>query len=202
MRKKMAWLRAPNLKCSIPESSILVETNKPSLTTFITINSLTLEQINMLYPFRASEDEVRRLNVHNGIEAQKAIRSFNYRCVPPIMRHVAQSKISSELLPEAEWERIHRRTDGANFSYCDKIIPRPTVEVWEYDTEHTAWVRKSEPRASRKYYLELQAAKKTFESILNKPQRSLTMNCYPEVAAHNATRYLVDGRGDSVAANE
>ena len=200
--EKTTWIAAPALRCYVPNSAIRVET-EPSLLSFLAVRGLSKGQVNMLHPFDSKDKNIVRLNVHSGVESQKITRSFNYLCVPPIMRHAAKSStLSRELSPEAEWKTLAQEVGEPRFGYSEEVIPPRPVETWGYDDEREVWTRKSSPEESREYYRRLQEAKKAFDFILNKAEGNLAIKCYPDVAAHHATRFLVDGRGDLLMADD
>ena len=192
------WVSAQFIQCSVPQSSIAVH-NKEEMPSFLVIDGLSNSEMNMLYPFQtASNCGIIKMNVHFGVEAQKVIRAFNYLCVPSIMCHVSQSPaLARDLSPHAEWRELRRSLDDPMFGCCDKIIPNRPLETWVYDEEREVWARRSSPEESRQYKLKLDEAQRAFEFLLDKQKGRLEINCYPEVAAHYAARFLLDGRGNA-----
>ena len=197
--KQYHWETVDALQCFIPKSSIKIETDDWEPPSLLSIDGLSETQISMLYPFEAKtqNSESIILNVHSGLEAQKVIRAFNYLCVPPILQHVAHSEsLARQLAPSGSWTTLTRAEGDPMFGFCDTIIPQRPTELWEYDTERQSYMRKSRPEESRQYYKKLQAAPKAFQFALNKKLGQLKVSYFPEVAAHHAARFLLEGRGD------
>jgi site-specific DNA-cytosine methylase len=193
--EKSVWLATEQIKCSVPESSVSVVTEK-SVPSFLTVKGLTPTQVTMLYPFPTSSDNIP-LNVHSGTEAQKINRAFNYLCVPPIMRHAARdTKLSHELSPEAQWTTLSTEA-GTPFGCCTDTIPPRPVETWYFDEDRRVWARRSNPEDSRAYYTNLQNAPKSWQFNLDRSKRELSIGCYPKVAGHHAAKFLLEGRGNT-----
>ncbi|KAG7339316.1 SNF2 family helicase [Nitzschia inconspicua] len=192
--RRANWIDAPVIQCHVAALTATIESTV-DLPDFLTLQGLSQAQVNMLYPFTAKESTIR-LSVHGGVESQKIIRSFNYLCVPSILRHAAKSAILSHLLsPEADWITLAKKEGDPQFGFCEETLPPRPAENWVHDDERETWVRSSSPEDSREFHRRLQQAPTTFEFLLDKLQGALYIRCYPQVAAHHAAYFLLGGRG-------
>jgi site-specific DNA-cytosine methylase len=199
--QKSNWIDATKeMRCIVPLSNVVVKTGeRPEL---LSLHGLSEAQVNMLYPFPSQSNAIT-LQVHGGVESQKILRSFNYLCVPQIMRHIAKSKsLAHEVSPNTAWKVLSRQEGDPLFGFCSQTIPPPPNEQWLYDQEREAWVRVSNPEESREYYQRLQDAPKSFEFVLNKGESRLSISCFPQIAAHYAAHFLLGGRGLRLSASD
>ena len=191
--------RALSMTCSAFTNTFTVESPKvDDSPLFVKVNRLSEKDVSDLC---CRDDEpglksVVSLNVHRGAKAQQTVRRFNLLCVAPILKHAAANGLKYELSLNSTWNRIE--PNGEPFGLCRKTIPPRPVESWSFDTERGVWERQSEPGASRRYFLALQEAPQCFRFIVDRTERSLAINCHPQVAAHHAAYGLIDGRGDGL----
>ena len=136
------------------------------------------------------------LNVHRGAKAQQTVRRFNLLCVADVLKHAAANGLKYKMGLNSPWNKIQPKT--VPFGQCLITLPPRPTESWSYDNERKAWERKSEPGASRKYFMALQNAPQCFTFIVDRKNRSLAIECHPEVASHYAAYGLIEGRGDGV----
>lgn len=184
------------ITCSAPTASLSVETTSSSLSQFISIKGLTDAQISMIYPFESNEEgEEIDLPIYGGPRSQKVLRAFNYICVPPMVRSIAQNEaLSTNLSPKAEWNELLPAARETCFGYGNDIIPSRPTEEWYYDGEREVWARRSIPEESRRYFVLLQQARKAFKFALKRSDGQISVRWFPEVAAHHAVQFLVEGR--------
>lgn len=190
--RRSNWKDVSTMRCSTAAFTATVG-SPDHQSGFLSVRGLSDAQISMLYPFESNESIIQ-LNVHGGNESQKIVRSFNYLCVPSILRYVAQSQdLRRSLSPEAEWISLKSSAETP-FGCCETTIPPRPAEDWVFDEERKTWMRSSSPEASREYYRRLEDAPTTFEFTLNKKARTLSIRCNPRVVAHFASYFLLNGR--------
>ncbi|KAL3914572.1 MAG: hypothetical protein SGARI_000052 [Bacillariaceae sp.] len=166
--------------CVVPKSNIEISTGRTT-PELLALQGLSESEMSMLRPFHSApaDSEVIKLNVHHGVESQKIIRSFNYLCVPQIMRHVAQdSSLSQQFSPNAPWRLLQPQDGNAPFGTCQQTIPLPPNEQWQLIEDR--WARVGNPEQSRIYYESLDRAPTSFEFILDKKDRCLSIKCFPQ----------------------
>jgi len=150
--------------------------------------------MTLLYRRSDTKLDRMRLDVHGSQTAQQTIRVFNILCVAPILQFTSQGKLSCALKPDAPWIPLTPPNPSVPFGSCEITNPPRPTEEWFFDEERGAWDRRSEPGASRKYYLALQAAPKPFEFWVDRTAGKLTAKIFPEVAGHHAAYQLMEGR--------
>lgn len=183
---------------SLRSSNISVDMTVDSQISYRTklmVSGLSNDDMALLYRRSDSKLDQLKLDVHGGQAAQQTIRVFNVLCVAPILQFASQGKLLSALKPGAPWTTLAPPDASVPFGCCERTNPPRPTEHWHFDDERKAWDRRSEPGASRKYFLALQAAPKPFEFWVDKVAGSLTVKMYPEVSAHHAAHQLINGRG-------
>lgn len=136
-----------------------------------------------------------KLKVSGGQTSQQIVRSFNSLCTAPILKFAAQHGLKYDISRNADWIDISSSGNTLAFGRCTKTVPPRPSESWLFNADRSSWERFTEPGASRKYYLALQAAPKPFELWLDKSSCTLTVKCFPVVVAHHAAGNLICGRG-------
>eukprot|EP00804_Cyclotella_cryptica_P011347 CCRYP_016368-RC/>CCRYP_016368-RC protein AED:0.46 eAED:0.42 QI:0/-1/0/1/-1/0/1/0/512 len=188
-----------SMTCSSFANSFNVESSTDEDSSrLVKVHGLSDSEINDLC---CRDDEsglelLVHLNVHRGAKAQQTVRRFNLLCVAPILKHAAAKGLKYELSLHAPWKKIVP-TD-VPFGCCLVTLPPRPIESWSFDTERGLWERQSEPGASRRYFTALQNAPQCFDFVVDRVERSLTIKCIPDVAAHHAAHGLIDGRGDGL----
>ncbi|KAL9190563.1 hypothetical protein ACHAXT_000269 [Thalassiosira profunda] len=142
--------------------------------------------------------QVLSLNVHRGAKAQQTVRRFNLLCVAPFLKYAAAHGVKYDLSMNSEWTPIEPPENSPPFGCCSVTIPPRPTESWFFDKEREKWERSSEAGASRKYFLALENAPVCFDIVVDRKERSLTVNCHPSVAAHQAAFGLIEGRGSGI----
>lgn len=199
--KYTKWSSVSAVKCIAPKSKIEVsgpsgETNSKGL---LSISGFSESEIEILCRGSNSCGEgYNKLNFQGSQSAQQCTRIFNSLCVAPILKYAAVHGLMYDMKPDAAWLTIEQE-QGLFFGCCTNTIPCRPEEHWYYDDERECWERRSEPGASRRYYLALQNAPQTFEFIVNKNEKTLQINVMPEVACHHAAYNLITGRGQCLA---
>lgn len=133
------------------------------------------------------------LNVHRGAKALQTVRRFNMLCLAEVLKHAASNGLKYDMGLNSSWNNIEPQ--GVAFGTCVTTLPLRPTESWSFDKVREVWERLSEPGASRKYFLALQAAPQCFSFVVDRTAKSLAIECFPEVAAHHAAHGLIDGRG-------
>lgn len=194
------WSSVSAVECFAPRSKI--EVSAPSVKAkskeLLTVSGFSDSDIETLC--RSSticERGYNKLNFTGSQSAQQCIRIFNSLCVAPILKYAAVHGLMYDLKPDAPWLSLEQE-NGVCFGCCTNTIPCRPEEHWYYDNERESWERRSEPGASRRYYLALQKAPQTFDFLVNKKQKLLQINVLPEVACHHAAYNLIAGRGESL----
>ena len=195
---RKCWVPLPGMSCVVPLSTrvkaVAGDTNSDD---FVSIEGLSESQVDLLC--RGREGAQVRLKVENGQEAQQVVRAFNLICVSPILQLAAGSGLKYDLSTKASWNPIY--PSSTPFGRCTKVVPVPPSERWRVNEDRSkaekrkVWERSSDPGAARKYQLELARAPQPFEIWLDRKAGSLTVKCFPEVAAHHAASHLIRGRG-------
>ena len=194
------WSSAPALNCFIPKSNIQVSAPMTDVKSKELIRVSGLSDPDLQTLCRSGTpclDGYEKINFTRSQSAQQSIRCFNSVCVAPILKHAATKRLLYDLSPDASWVELKPENDSY-FGCCQKTVPPRPIEHWHYDQEREAWERRSEPGASRNFYLALQAAPQAFEFFVDKTERYLKINLNPEVAAHHATSHLILGRGETL----
>jgi len=143
------------------------------------------------------QDGHYKLHFSGSQDAQQSIRIFNSLCVAPLLKYAAEHGLSYDLSPDATWTSLEQNTD-VYFGCCETTIPRRPEEHWYRDEERQSWERRSDPGASRRYYLALQTAPQAFELLVNLTQGYLQVNVLPEVVCHHAAHQLISARGEGL----
>lgn len=186
-----------SMQCSAFANTFTVESPPKSdgSSLFVKMNGLLESDINDLCcrDDESSVQELVRLNVHRGAKAQQTVRRFNLLCVADILKHAAENGLKYDMGLNSSWNIIEPK--DVPFGCCLVTIPPRPEESWSYDTEREVWERTSEPGASRKYFLALQSAPQCFTFVADRKNRSLAVECLPEVAAHHCAYGLIEGRG-------
>lgn len=196
------WVPLTKMECMVPFSEITVDSPRGSSDVLVSVSGLSEDNITMLCRGIASTEDHVKLDVVGGQKAQQTIRVFNAVCVAPILRHTAKVGLKYEVKANAPWIDLVPRNPLVPFGCCRSTLPAPPVEDWFWDEERKLWDRRSESGASRKYYLELQAAPQPFELWVDRTARALTVKCFPEVVAHRAAGQLIEGRNGDILKDE
>lgn len=191
------WIPLTRLECQVPPSNIKIESPKDESNVLVSISGLNETEVSMLCRGNnsAESSDYTEINVIRGQKAQQTVRVFNAICVVPILRHAAQNGLKYNVHPDSLWTKVLPSSKNVVFGRCEDTVPRRPTEEWYFDVERSAWQRRSEPGASRQYYLALQAAPKPFEVWINNSKGKLTVKCFPQVVAHQAAGQLIGGRG-------
>jgi hypothetical protein len=183
------WRPSSTMNMMSVSSNVKVKSPKAP-DDLIQITGLSATQLNMLSRGEDLTSGVMKLHVHTGQQAQQIIRAFNSICVSPILTLVAQSGLKYSISPDAPFTELKIERVGHN----ESVVPPRPMEEWIENTERGSMERTSKPGAARDYFLYLQKARHPFEFHLDVGSRSLTVKCYPDVAAHHAAANLVRGR--------
>ena len=188
------------LKCSVPKSSIKVNSPANDLKTLVEVSGLSQLDVSMLGrndTATASEStDIVSLNVTRGQQAQQTVRVFNSICITPILQHAARNNLQYDLGPDAAWLDFAPSNKDQLLGCDEAIVPTRPAEVWSFDAEREEWIRSFGPGESREYYSALKNSPSTFEMLLNNKGGKLTIKCDPRVAAHRAAFNLIEGRAD------
>ena len=184
-----------SMQCMVPVSEIEVYSPRDASELLVSIEGLSESDVTMLCRDSTTKEDLVKLNVVGGQRAQQTVRVFNSVCVASILRYAAASGLKYDLKPDAPWTNISPRNPDVPFGCCQSTVPLRPIETWFFDEERQLWDRRSEPGASRSYYLDLEAAPQPFELWVDKTSRKLTVKCFPEVVAHRAAGQLIQGRG-------
>jgi len=197
---KLSMWAPLSLKCSVPKSSIKVNSPADEVDTLAEVSGLTELDVSMLGRndmVTSNSTDILSLNVTRGQQAQQTVRVFNSLCITPILQHAARKNLRYDLGPDAAWIEFVPSA-GDKLIGCDEaIVPTRPAEVWSYDTEREEWIRSFGPGASREYYTALKSSPSTFEMLLNIKGKKLTIKCDPRVAAHRAAFSLIEGRANN-----
>jgi hypothetical protein len=187
------------MACLIPASNVTVKMHvdhQVSDRTSLEVSGLCDDDMALLSRRSDKKLDHMQLDVHSGQRALQTIRDFNGLCVAPILEFASQGKLASALKPDAPWLSLtHSPNQSVKFGCCTKTIPPRPTEIWFLDEERGEWNRRTNERASREFYLALQAAPKPFEFWIDRPGGKLIVKIFPEVAAHRAAHQLIFGRG-------
>jgi len=195
--KTSNWKAMSTLECLIPASNIKVDSPKNDSEVLVSVSGLNETEVSMLCRESGlSKDNGQNveLNLVKGQKAQQTVRIFNSICVVPILKYASKHGLKHDLSTDAAWTDLHLLKGDVPFGTCLTTTPKRPSEEWYYDDERKAWQRRSEPGASRRYYLALEAAPKPFEVWVDKSSGSLNAKCFPKVVAHQAARQLLEGR--------
>jgi len=205
---KWSCVSSSNIEGLIPRSS--VEVGKPESKYFNSNSSNILEvrglkevEVEMLSRGFDTDDldenGVIHLHLQHSVKAQYSLRAFNSICAASILKYAASTDLKEQLSVSAAWINLTR--DGVVFGQCEKTIPNRPKEEWFYDEERLLWDRRGQPDASREYCKALENAPQVFDFQLMKQEGILSLGINPEVAAHNAARYIIEGREQEVQNN-
>merc|ERR1740136_575123 len=87
-----------------------------------------------------------------------------------------------------------KRFSAARWGNTNNVKP-PVEEQQRNWTPPQSWQRKSEPGASRWYYLALRDTPRLLEVWMTVMEGRLTVRCFPKVVAHQAEGQLTGRRG-------
>ena len=187
-----------SVKCMIPSSTIEVDSPRDASEVLVTVSGISETDMNMLCRNSDPSEHVVKLNAVGGQKAQQTVRVFNSVCVSSILQYAAGSGLKYDVTPNAQWMTLLPKGQATPFGFCDVTVPVRPTEKWYFNEEREIWDRRSEPGASRSYYLALEAAPQPFELWLDKNEKRVTVKCFPEIVAHRAARQLVEGRGGNL----
>ena len=188
-----------SMQCFAFSNSFTVESPKvDNSPLLVKINGLEETAMNDLCrrDDESGDDNIVRLNVHRGAKAQQTVRRFNLLCVADVLKHAAANGLKYKMGLNSPWNEIQPK--DVPFGCCLVTLPPRPTESWSYDTERKTWERKSEPGASRKYFIALQNAPQCFAFVVDRKNRALSIECHPEVASHYAAYGLIEGRGGGI----
>lgn len=185
-----------SMECMVPECMIQVDSPRDSSEVLVSVSGLSESHVKMLCRDVAATNDPVKLKTVGGQEAQQTVRVFNSVCVASILQYASASGLKYDLTPDAPWKELSPKNSALPFGCCKATVPDRPKEIWFFDKERDMWDRRSEPGASRRYYLALEAAPQPFEIWVDKGEKRLTVKCFPEVVAHRAAGQLIEGRGD------
>jgi SNF2-related domain len=195
----MSRIPLEQMDCLVPASNVTVKMSvdhQISERTSLEVSGLSNDDMVLLSRRSDTKLDHMQLDVHSGQRALQTIRDFNGLCVAPILEFASQGELASALKPDAPWLPLTQLpAQSVQFGCCTKTIPPRPTEIWFLDEERGEWNRRTNERASREFYLALQAAPKPFEFWIDKPGGKLIVKIFPEVAAHIAAHQLISGRG-------
>ncbi|KAL7533584.1 hypothetical protein ACHAXR_005329, partial [Thalassiosira sp. AJA248-18] len=194
------WMPLQHMSCFSLKTNFTVQTPKSDdSSVLIKMNGLSESDMADLCcrDDVSGSERIVHLNVHRGAKAQQTVRRYNLLCVAPFLKYAAAHGLKYDLKLDASWMPIEPKND-VPFGCCQVTIPPRPTESWSFNKELNIRERFSEPGASRTYFLALQKAPNCFDVIADRVESSLTVSCYPAVAAHHAAFGLIEGRGNGI----
>lgn len=185
-----------SMKCDAFANTCTVESPKvDDSSLLLKVNGLTESDVTDLCcrDDESGANALVRLNVHRGAKALQTVRRFNMLCLAEVLKHAASHGLKYDMGLNSSWNKIEAK--DVPFGCCLTTLPPRPTESWSFDKERDEWQRHSEPGASRQYFLALQTAPQCFSFVVDRNNRSLAIECLPEVAAHHAAHGLIEGRG-------
>jgi len=202
------WKDAPHLTVKIPpptftiapnilpfhEELVKLNENDKVYPVISELNGMSAGVINSILQHSSIDDvdSVVHLDLVGKAGTQNA-KKLSILTAPSLLKYAAEGKLPLEL---SKWFKL-QTPKGVPFGLCERYFPSRPEEKWEevQKLKGSAFVRFYDADESNQYYAKLLQRPTAFDVSVNKPRGTFTVRMNPFVAAHQASAYLVRGRG-------